>query len=448
MSGNGTRSRKGKATARRRKLSPEAAKWLPYPEFPLSPHLASGQWYKTHQGVRHYFGKLDDPDAAYERYEREWPQIIAGRKPRPENPGQQGGGLTLREGVNLWLAARVEDGEAGVIAASTVEGYRRIARRLMDELGGTTRISWLGPDDFRRLANTYRAKMAASPAKKAMTVTRMVFTWLYQNEHIPAPPRYGSDFKLGKLQGRRVDRGQRNASTFTAEQVRTLLDAAEHGVESTNTIEGVKASPHIRAMVMLAINGGYTQRELATLRLDDVDLDSAIIDHYRGKSEARRTVPLWPETVEAIKASLAKRATPKPEAEGLLFVSIHGNPWHRETMKVDKPEHEGGKEKLRYQRVDKIGHQFAKLCKAARVNVKGAGFGHLRHTHRTASDEANDPHAAMRIMGHDVPGISRHYVNEISHERLRAVSEHVRAWLGLGEDEQSPAVAGRIGKAG
>ncbi|MEX0884994.1 MAG: tyrosine-type recombinase/integrase [Phycisphaeraceae bacterium] len=421
---------KGSTREKQRKAAPKRQTdyALPWPTFPLSPHPSSGRWYKKHKGRRHYFGKLADGwEAAYAKYEAEWPDIVAGREQQPTSSRE---GLTLREGVNLWLAARVEDGNAGTIAASTVSAYHRIGRQVVDELGGGVPISRLKPDDFRRLAHTYRGTMAPTPARKAFVVTRQIFTWLFHNEHIDAPPRYGTDFKLSKLESRRTSR-RSNGATFTAEQVRTLLHAAQHGVagDSDRGIEGVRGTPHLYAMVLLAINGGYTQRELAMLRLDDVDIENAIIDHYRGKSEARRTVPLWPETVEALKASIANRPTPKREAEGLLFVTANGMAWQRERMIERKPEKAGDKAELRFQRVDAIAHQFAKLCKATGARVEGAGFGHLRHTHRTISDEAGDPHAAMRIMGHDVPGISRHYVADISRERLEAVANHVRGWL-------------------
>ena len=64
---------------RKRTLSPEAAKWLPHPKFPLSPHQPSGRWHEVHKGKRHYFGPLRDWGAALKRYERERPQIITGR---------------------------------------------------------------------------------------------------------------------------------------------------------------------------------------------------------------------------------------------------------------------------------------------------------------------------------------------------------------------------------
>jgi integrase len=50
----------------------------------------------------------------------------------------------------------------------------------------------------------------------------------------------------------------------------------------------------------------------------------------------------------------------------------------------------------------------------------------LRHTFRTYADEVKDPHAVFRIMGHSIPGMAGIYVEKISLERLRAVTDHVR----------------------
>ena len=56
-----------------------------------------------------------------------------------------------------------------------------------------------------------------------------------------------------------------------------------------------------------------------------------------------------------------------------------------------------------------------------------SGFYVLRHSFRTLADDSRDQHAICRIMGHALPGMAGPYVEEISVERLRAVTEHVRA---------------------
>jgi len=59
----------------------------------------------------------------------------------------------------------------------------------------------------------------------------------------------------------------------------------------------------------------------------------------------------------------------------------------------------------------------------------GLGFYALRHVHRTAADAAKDQPAADLIMGHARDDMASVYRERISDARLKAVAEHVRAWL-------------------
>ena len=77
---------KSKASVRggkRSRLSPAAAKALPYPDFPLSPHLPSDRWYKTVRGKRVYLGALADWQGALARWEAERDTTCAAWRRRP-----------------------------------------------------------------------------------------------------------------------------------------------------------------------------------------------------------------------------------------------------------------------------------------------------------------------------------------------------------------------------
>jgi integrase len=56
-------------------------------------------------------------------------------------------------------------------------------------------------------------------------------------------------------------------------------------------------------------------------------------------------------------------------------------------------------------------------------------FYTLRHTFRTVADEAKDQPAIDHIMGHESTHMSTQYREKISDDRLRAVTDYVRAWL-------------------
>ena len=138
-----------------------------------------------------------------------------------------------------------------------------------------------------------------------------------------------------------------------------------------------------------------------------------MIDFARPKTGLPRRCPLWPETVAELRAALARRPDPKdPAHAGLFFLTQRGGPWA-----VDQP---GGP----------VSAETVKLLRRLGINGrKGLGFYTLRHTFRTVADEAKDQPAADFIMGHEVPHMSAVYRETISNERLKAVSDHVHAWL-------------------
>lgn len=78
-------------------------------------------------------------------------------------------------------------------------------------------------------------------------------------------------------------------------------------------------------MILLSMNGGLGNIELAIMRLNIIELDSRWINYPRPKTGIQRKIPLWPETVEAIHQVIANRVSPKdPLHADLLFVSPRG----------------------------------------------------------------------------------------------------------------------------
>jgi integrase len=82
------------------------------------------------------------------------------------------------------------------------------------------------------------------------------------------------------------------------------------------------ARPVLRAMVLLACNGGLGNTDLSEMTFDHVDLDSGWVDYPRVKTGVERRFPLWPETLEAVKLAIAERPEPKdPANKNLIFLT-------------------------------------------------------------------------------------------------------------------------------
>jgi integrase len=364
----------------------------PYPEFPLTAHPA-GYWCKKIRGKIHYFGPWSDPDGALRKYDAEKDALQAGRKPREDT-----GAVTVKQLCNQFLNAKQERVDDGELSPRTWEDYNRAAAEVVSAFGKSRLVEDLGPDDFADLRKRMAKKWGPHRLATTIQCVRCIFRYADDADLIDRPIRYGPGFDRPSAKTMRKHKAEGGAKLFTAEEIRRLIDAG---------------GTQVKAMLLLGINGGFGNSDCANLPVSALDLDSAIIDFPRPKTGIARRCPLWPETIEAIRAALACRPkAKKPEDAGLLFITKYGWSWGKDTS--DNP----------------ISKEMSKLLKDLGINGrKGLGFYTLRHTFRTIADEAKDQPAADFLMGHEAPHMSSHYREVISDERLRAVVNHVHAWL-------------------
>ncbi len=99
-----------------------------------------------------------------------------------------------------------------------------------------------------------------------------------------------------------------------------------------------------------------------------------------------------------------------------MFVTRFGHRWVRTHGEKHTP-------------IDSVLQEFTKLRAEAGLNRPGVAFYALRHTFRTVADASKDFPAVRLIMGHTDGSIDDVYREQIDDSRLRAVADHVRAWL-------------------
>lgn len=355
----------------------------PSPDFPLFAH-ATGKWAKKIRGKLHYFGKWADPAGARAEYEA----FVAG----PAVPKPQNKGLTVQAACNAFLTAKQAARDRNEIAHRSFLEYHRTCKRVVEHFGLETLVESLSPEDFQ----AYRTKRAQTCNIVAIgteiTRVRSIFRWCYDQRMIRERLHYGAEFKKASAKAQRRHRRLSGQKLFTAEQIRRLLDYS--GLQ-------------MRAMILLGINCGFGPTDCATLPQEALDLKAGWVHYPRPKTEVDRHIPLWPETVDALKAVLARRYAPKPESEELVFVQPDGQPWDTSTNPIAK--------------------HFRQLYLWS--GLKRGGHYWLRHTFRTVADETKDNPAAGAIMGHVDTNIAATYRERIDKSRLQAVVDHVRAWL-------------------
>jgi integrase len=296
----------------------------------------------------------------------------------------------------------------------TFYDYFATCKRIVKAFGPTRLVSDLDASDFER----FRRQMARgwSPVTLANEIRRIrvVFRYAEQNQLVPAPIRYGSEFKPPARRVLRKERQTKGVRMFEAKELRAILD---------------KATMPMKAMILLGINCGLGNADIAALPVKAVDLKGGWLAYPRPKTGISRRCPLWPETVAAIQEALGCRRVPRSsEHAGLLFLTRRGNPWAHRAVSEDQPG------KVRKIADDSVTKEFRKVLVALKLHRAGLGFYALRHTFETIAGDSRDQVAVDAIMGHARDDMASVYRERIDDARLLAVVEHVRKWL-FGSEE-------------
>lgn len=409
--------------------SPQSLK--PYKTFPLTVHKGAGQWCKKlkrpeDQKTRtFYFGPLGDWKAALKRYEREWPYRVEGRTP-PVETSDDDGACTLRTLCNTFLQSKRSKITAGELTDRSYRDYYRTCERLIRHFGTTRRVDDLLPAEFESLRSKLAEKLSAVSLLNEINRCRVLLKYASDQRLIATPVHFGQSFDRPSRKVLRKVRNDAGAKVFTRDELLTILSALDGepvSVEGVATPVKLRPNPTLRAMVLLGLNGGLGNSDCANLRESHLDLAGGWLDYPRPKTEVPRRIPLWPESVAALKAALTSRQTPRdPDDAGIVFLTRTRRRFVR--MKAtDKPE--------QVLPLDMVSKAFGKLLKSLHINGRrNLGFYTLRRQFEIVGGESKDQVSVDFLMGHtddSMAGVYRQ--NQISDERLRAVTDHVREWL-------------------
>jgi integrase/plasmid maintenance system antidote protein VapI len=299
-------------------------------------------------------------------------------------------GITVGQLCRRFLQAKYRAVRADELTMRSLFRYSKICRVVATVFGFDRAVASLRPDDFCELrevfARTHRAKSLAVD----VACVKAIFN--HAADYLDRPVRFGS-FKKPPARTMRLARAARGAADFSAAEIRALIDYA---------------SPMMAAILLLGINCGLGNTDCGQLRLDNLDLAAGWLDYPRRKTGIGRRVPLWPETVLAIRRIIVGRNIDGAE---LLF-----------STRCGRALADGWK-------ASALITAFRKLKKKAGINRRGIGFYSLRHSFATAGSDSGDEVALSSILGHVDPTMGGVYRERISDDRLHNVVDTVRAWL-------------------
>jgi integrase len=368
----------------------------PYDEFPLTAH-PNGQWCKKIRGKLHYFGSWEGWQEALALFQEQRDDLYAGRTPRG-----RGDGPTLAELMDRFLYSKKLLADSGEITPRSYADYERTCDKIEASVPTTRLLSDLRTEDFEKLRSDLAQGHGPTTQKGDLGRTRMVFNYAYDSGLAQTPVRYGKALKTPHARVFRRLANQRGERLFTREEVLALVKNA--GIQ-------------LKAMIYLGVNCGFGNEDCGTLPMDRLDLEGGWHRYGRPKTGIVRRCPLWPETVAALKAVLAKRRPPEDDGlSNLVFITKYRNCWCRSDE----------------DRCNPISFEFRKLVKTLNFYRKGVTtFYSLRRTFSTIGGAAGDKIAVDFIMGHvaATDDMSAVYRQKTFDGPLKKVTDHVRDWL-------------------
>ena len=181
-------------------------------------------------------------------------------------------------------------------------------------------------------------------------------------------------------------------------------------------------------MILLGLNCGFGQTDVANLPVAAIDLDGGWIRFPRPKTAILRRSPLWRETIMALRAIDGRPDAVDPADAGLAFITQRGARWVRGSLKKRVAGDGQTEDNRRIVFTDAVANEFKKVLDVLKLKRRGS-FYNLRHTFATQAAMINDRAAIDVIMGHTDPSMGANYFERFPDVRLKAVTDCVHAWL-------------------
>jgi integrase len=244
----------------------------PHPDFPLFPHKGTNRWAKKIRGKRHYFGHVlpDDPkgEKALQLWLDQKDDLLAGRTPRVS-----GDGLTVDDLCNKYLTSKYHKLQASELSPRSLADCKMATDRIVQVFGKKRLVDDLAAEDFAELRRDIAKTRNPESVGNEINRIRGVFKYGTDNHLIERTVRYGSEFKRPARRVLRKVRNERERKVLEAAEICQMIDAA---------------NVQLRAMILLGVNCGLGNSDVANLPTTAVNLGSGWLDFPRPKTGIAR----------------------------------------------------------------------------------------------------------------------------------------------------------------
>ncbi|MEA1951702.1 MAG: hypothetical protein U9N87_09970 [Planctomycetota bacterium] len=298
---------------------------------------------------------------------------------------------TVEGHVETFLTDKKAAAAAGLITPGRVKKLRIQLTHFQKWLGQETPVAEITSSTLTgykaEILRQVEAKSwSRTTAHERMSTAKSFVRWLWQIEAIAALPRVLG----GKSNVLEIGKSRSPIVVFEQEEIQSLLN---------------NASQRTKLYVLLMLNCGMTQKDIADIRFSEVDWKAARITRKRSKTRRHDSVPevsylLWPETLKLL------RRERNPSEKGRVLLGKSGRPlWHEELVEEGK-----------YKKSDSISSAFERLrsklkIKKPLISLKKTSASLIRG--RQDSSGLED-----LFLGHAPQKLSEKHYAKIPQERL------------------------------
>ncbi|MHC4114684.1 MAG: tyrosine-type recombinase/integrase [Planctomycetota bacterium] len=349
-------------------------------KFPLTLH-PTGQYCKKIKGKIHYFGS--NKQKALQKYLDQATWLHGTQKDMQKLKDEN---MTLKQLCDMYLKYQHSKLQASNLTANHYNEQVGSLKKLMvflDQNITINKISTMDLQNYKR--KIQKSHVSISRLNLHISIMKALFHWARKNdilEHIP---------NIDAVSREKIVHNEK--FIFNHEQIGKLLNTAD---------------AKMKAMIWLGLNCGFGCTDCSDLKWTDLDLVNARVKLPRKKTGILRDLPLWPETIEALKKV--------PKTGVLVFYTSRKNSFVHTIVKTDS----NGNRK--YSTQNTITTKFSRLIKKSRLKVpNGTGFYTLRRTAATIAAQSGDPFAVQRLLGHADLQMATRYVQDVSKQTDRVI---------------------------
>lgn len=281
---------------------------------------------------------IDSLDGSPLRIARElWQDRLAVMKRRAA-PEEE----TVEFQVQKFLNLKQAEAKAEQVSTGRCYALKLHLTHFQDWLGKDTDVKEIDAEVLVNFRLYVLGKAAAKEWTKTtaghyMTTVKSFVRWLWHNNTIPTLPRILD----GRSKALEITRSSVGIVTFTTEEINILL---------------ADASDRTKLYILLMLNCGMTQKDIADLLVSEVDWKEGRIIRKRSKTSEEENVPvvnykLWAETFRLLQQER------NPKSPDRVLTNSNGSPLWVEEMTKD------GK----YRKMDNVKNAFDRLRKVEKT---------------------------------------------------------------------------------